>query len=489
MTERERGTTRSGDGADDEGPGDTTSGTASVVAASGTASGRDHSDHEGWQRLPATVRTMLVDIAGRVLGTLDAAVVPPLLARVARFTPAKRGRAGAVPLARALGEDAGFRALVASALPSDFGRAGGDPVARAVRAYLTGTEDLADALAEVAAQDEAATLRAQVAELAETVETLTARLARAAQGGPGGVEAGAGGRRGRRGGGSPGSGGDGADPDGAEERALAEAAKLRARLREQGTRLRAVTDEAAAQVAEAESVRDAAVAEAERERVAAAKWRARAEAAEERARMAQLATEQRQEQADRERGAADRRVELLLDAVNEAARGLRREWRVRAGGADPADLVADDYAARTTIAERTADPALLGQWLTLPRAHLIVDGYNVTKTGYPDLALAEQRDRLTRALEGVAARTGAEVTVVFDGAAVVVPPAATKRVRVVFSPPGVIADDVIRRMAAAEPVGRTVVVVSSDREVGDGARRSGARVASSAVLLGLLGQQ
>lgn len=460
MTPRRGGAAARGHGADDD------------TAAAGIRG------DDGWQRLPPVVQTMLVDIAGRVLGTLDAAAVPPLLARVARFTPGKRGRAGAGPLARALGEDAGFRAMVAGALAPEFGRADGDPVARAARAYLTGTDDLAEAAAEVAARDELATLRAQVAEMTATVETLTVALARAAEADTAGA--------GRR---AVAFTSDSADPEGPAAKALAEAAKLRARLREQGTRLRAVTDDAAAHVADAEGARDAAMVDADRERAAAAKWRARAEAAEERARVAQLATEERQDRAVREQGAADRRVELLLDAVNEAARGLRREWRVRAGGADPADLVAEDYAARATISERAADPGLLGQWLALPRAHLIVDGYNVTKTGYPDLPLAEQRDRLTRALEGIAARSGTEVTVVFDGAAVVVPPAATKRVRVVFSPPGVIADDVIRRMAAAEPLGRVVVVVSSDREVGDGVRRSGARVASSAVLLGLLGRQ
>ena len=36
-------------------------------------------------------------------------------------------------------------------------------------------------------------------------------------------------------------------------------------------------------------------------------------------------------------------------------------------------------------------------------------------------------------------------------------------VRVLFSPAGVIADDVIRELVAAEPAGRAVVVVTSDR--------------------------
>ena len=40
------------------------------------------------------------------------------------------------------------------------------------------------------------------------------------------------------------------------------------------------------------------------------------------------------------------------------------------------------------------DPDHLGRLLTLPRVHLVVDGYNVTKTGYGDLPLADQRERL-----------------------------------------------------------------------------------------------
>ena len=86
------------------------------------------------------------------------------------------------------------------------------------------------------------------------------------------------------------------------------------------------------------------------------------------------------------------------------------------------------------------------------------------------------------ALAALAARTSAEVTVVFDGAAVAVPAGPTRGVRVLFSPPGVIADDVIRDLAAAEPTGRVVVVVSSDRDVADRVRRLGARTAGSPVL-------
>jgi predicted RNA-binding protein with PIN domain len=117
----------------------------------------------------------------------------------------------------------------------------------------------------------------------------------------------------------------------------------------------------------------------------------------------------------------------------------------------------------------------------------VVDGYNVTKTGYPELTLSAQRDRLAAALAALAARTGAEVTVVFDGAAVVaVPLAASRGVRVLFSDPGVLADDVIRSIVAAEPAGRPLVVVTSDREVADSVRRQGAHPVPSAVLLARL---
>ena len=54
--------------------------------------------------------------------------------------------------------------------------------------------------------------------------------------------------------------------------------------------------------------------------------------------------------------------------------------------------------------------------------------------------------------------------------------ASPRGVKVLFSPVGVIADDVIRELVAAEPAGRVVVVVTEDRELADDVRRAGARV-------------
>nr|WP_231126597.1 NYN domain-containing protein [Motilibacter aurantiacus] len=131
------------------------------------------------------------------------------------------------------------------------------------------------------------------------------------------------------------------------------------------------------------------------------------------------------------------------------------------------------------------DPAVLDDLLALPRVHLVVDGYNVTKLGYGNLSLQDQRERLVNSLASLAARTGAEVTCCFDGAAVDVPVVIAKprNVRVLFSLPGEIADELIRRLVANEPEGRPVVVVSSDKEVAEGVRRSGARPVASAALL------
>ena len=82
------------------------------------------------------------------------------------------------------------------------------------------------------------------------------------------------------------------------------------------------------------------------------------------------------------------------------------------------------------------------------------------------------------------ARTGAETTVVFDAAESEARPvvASPRGVRVLFSPAGVIADDVIRELVDAEPAGRVVVVVTDDRELGRDVRDRGARVVAPGAL-------
>ena len=70
---------------------------------------------------------------------------------------------------------------------------------------------------------------------------------------------------------------------------------------------------------------------------------------------------------------------------------MRRELSLPAPSVRPADTVASAQAPATGR-RSVDDPAALDGLLALPNVHLIVDGYNVTKTGYGDLALADQRD-------------------------------------------------------------------------------------------------
>jgi predicted RNA-binding protein with PIN domain len=170
--------------------------------------------------------------------------------------------------------------------------------------------------------------------------------------------------------------------------------------------------------------------------------------------------------------------------------GLRRELGLPSVSGNPGDRVEAELADEgtreptSTASMAPSSPALLEQYLALPKARLIIDGYNVTKTTWPTLSLEAQRTRLLRLLPGLVARTNAETTVVFDAAASESRPvvASPRGVKVLFSPSGVIADDVIRQLVAAEPAGRVVVVVTADRELATDVRRAGARVVAPGAL-------
>ncbi len=120
-------------------------------------------------------------------------------------------------------------------------------------------------------------------------------------------------------------------------------------------------------------------------------------------------------------------------------------------------------------------------------APIFVDGYNVAKLAWPDRGLEDQRAALIDRVENLARRHGAEITVVFDGASVVGAHAPRRRnVRVVFSPEGVTADDVIRAEVAHLPVERPVIVVTNDREIVDDVRALGANVIPSNAFIAIL---
>lgn len=187
------------------------------------------------------------------------------------------------------------------------------------------------------------------------------------------------------------------------------------------------------------------------------------------------------------------RARLLLDTVIDAANGLRRELALPRVEGTPAARVAaqlDQAASEAGLGSTAplASASHLEQYLALPQAHLVLDGYNVTRSVWEDVALETQRNRLLALLPSLAARTNAEVTVVFDAGAVKNRPvvAVPRGVRVVFSPPGVIADDVIRDLVAAEPTGRPVLVVTADAAVVRDVRADGAVVVNPSALLSLL---
>src|SRR5919107_1322094 len=257
-----------------------------------------------------------------------------------------------------------------------------------------------------------------------------------------------------------------ADPGAAE--AVAPSAR-----RGQAREPRAVRDEELREKAAADLVALAAEGDRERKRAEAERRRA-ADAVAEVAAARQAAREARQ--------ADEVRLGLLLDTVGGALSGLRRELALGGGGPRPGDLV---VGARSVRGGGPVDsvPAL-DALLSVTSVHLVVDGYNVTKTGYPELPLADQRTRLAGQLAALAARTGVEITVVFDGAGVVAAPTRGSRgVRVLFSDPGVLADDVIRALVAAEPQGRPVVVATSDKAVVTSVCAHGAHSVPSRLLL------
>ena len=185
------------------------------------------------------------------------------------------------------------------------------------------------------------------------------------------------------------------------------------------------------------------------------------------------------------------RLRLLLDTMAEALAGLRRELALPLSDVLPADTVValePDTVSPTDSVGRSLnsdDPAVLRSLIDLPKVHLIVDGYNVSKTAWPTAPLDQQRDRLIAGVSGLVAGKGIEVTVVFDGADLKHRPvlgSSRRLVRVLFSPPGVIADDVIFQLVEAEPTGRPVVVVTSDRELTRRTAKKGARAVDSVAL-------
>jgi predicted RNA-binding protein with PIN domain len=193
------------------------------------------------------------------------------------------------------------------------------------------------------------------------------------------------------------------------------------------------------------------------------------------------------------------------DHGSEGAPPTSRVATADGGGSGPATACVSDVADPVDAAgpaARRVPVALPGgvfddsaeaaeHLLRTPGIVLVVDGYNVSMQGWPDLPVAEQRRRLVTALADLAARTATHVEVVFDGAEVEpmsLPALHRQLLRVRFSAPDVEADDVAIDLVASIPAVTPVAVASSDRRVRDGVRRRGANLLHAAQLLTLLGR-
>ncbi|MFC9749221.1 NYN domain-containing protein [Streptomyces niveus] len=423
--------------------------------------------------LPEGVRRRVVALVSDAFGGLTVTELPAQLRQYARFTPSRRARFAGNAMAAALESDPVFRQRIgerfgqvdpelAAAVESGSPPPAADPVDVAAAAYVlrpvgwvklvaAAGEEVQRADAERADEEnrrELERLREELTQARASTKSETERLR--------------------------------TELDAARREAESTHRKLRSALsdvKRGEAALRRTAAEMETARAEAATQLSAAVSESRRLKARLAE--------------AESAVEAGRRAAREGRSVEDMRLRLLLDTVLESAQGLRRELALPPAAAHPADLVdavepgrmsPKDVAAR---ALSDMDPALLDQLLALPQAHLVVDGYNVTKTGYPTMPLEKQRLRLLGGLAMLAAQSGAEMTCVFDGAELAAPVllAPPRGVRVLFSKPGVTADELIRQLVRAEPPGRPVVVVSTDREVADGVARAGARPVASALLL------
>lgn len=257
------------------------------------------------------------------------------------------------------------------------------------------------------------------------------------------------------------------------ERALRDARRAR-RDREDAANRRA--EEAERRAREVEAARD----RAERERELA-EARARREA--ERARDA----ERRLRDARREPGEpapsppapgpspaalADlaRRARELVAALDQVLDHPGRAGRVPRARTPPpgaASPAAPRAAPRATVpcppGLRSDQPEGLEAMLRANGVVLVVDGYNVSMSGWPDASVERQRQLLLGALARLHLRTRAGVVVVFDGTGLEASALrTTPGVRVVFSPAGDPADAWVIREVAALPARVPVLVVSND---------------------------
>jgi len=420
-------------------------------------------------RLSGQARSKMIGLASRALTQIPAADVPAALRIAARFTPAKRLKLAGSQIAAAVESDDEFRSRLATQvralvpgvvdrLESKQSISDAELPEAAAIAYLTRTEGWLDVVAAATALE---TAQRPADTDSAAVERLTVALAAA------GSEA----ERMR------------AKLHAQLDQLKADNSQLRRTLGQTRNKLRSA--ESAGEMLERAREQEADDAQLQMRALEAEVRRLRAKVAELEAEGVTARRGRRDEQA-----LGNMRLRLLLDTLSQAAAGVRRELTLTPSDILPADTVGALRPAEESPVTRAGqalsddDPALLRRLLELPKVHVIIDGYNVSKTAWPNAPLAQQRDRLAR---GVAALTGGrqiEATLVFDGAdlATAPPVTAPRGLRVLFSRAGVSADDAISDLVTAEPPGRPVIVVSSDREVASNVSAKGARSVSSLAL-------
>jgi predicted RNA-binding protein with PIN domain len=438
---------------------------------------------DGGSALPPAVRARVVALAASALNRLSDAEVPSSLRSIRRFTPAKQGKLGGTALAVALETDQGFRDRVAEQVRQEYPELAAALLEGVVppAAPLVELAALAYVLRAPGADDLRQRTEREMAEAATVGEAQEVQRLRAEL------------ERGR------------ADARAELARLRAEltesrgeAEELRRRLRSAETALQRSNAEVVS--VRAEGVRDLTAAE-QTATVAAREAEAEIRRLRLRVTEAEAALSSARRSVRENRGVDSVRLRVLLDTLLAASAGLRRELDLPALVERPADAAATgselDAAAADPLAgvfaargQLPTDPALLDAVLAAPGLHLLVDGYNVTKTGFPDLTLESQRNRLLAGLGALASRNpGVETTCVFDGTAATTRPTAVpvpRGVRVLFSAVGELADDLLVRLVRAEPAGRPIAVVTNDREIVTAVRAAGARALASETLLARL---
>ncbi|NUS72575.1 MAG: hypothetical protein HOQ05_04125 [Corynebacteriales bacterium] len=418
--------------------------------------------HAGSVSLPDAVRLRVISLASGVLPALSPAQIPGNLRKFRRFTASRRAKMAATPLVAALATDTEFRDHVAEKVVLTTGALGeavmagapveaADPVDVAAIAYLTQAEGWEEwvrlATPETDSHTEVERATQQLEQQLEKAKS-TAR----------------------------------SDLDKArKDLALArrELEHMREESKQLAQQLRKAERDLTKLTGDLSAERGRRAADSSTHAAEIRRLRAQLEAA-------NVAAHAVRDSERVGRHVHSARLAVLLATINEATRGLRDELSLEDSGS-PADLVATQWGATPGEPGRvggTDELARLEQLLMLPKVHVIVDGYNVTKTGFGGISLERQRNRLVQGLAGLAAQTRAEITVVFDGTHHLVGIAPSARgVRVLFSQGAQIADELIEQLVRAEPAGRPLLVVSSDKAVANSALRAGGHAVPSQALI------